>query len=77
MNTEKTFGSWKVDSDGDLVHPERGYDITSDRLDEKDWILHLSEKSWVNFNDFIPAYLYALSLAGISEVSIATQYQEV
>lgn len=44
-----------------------GYTIHADQLRNEDWILHMTEKRWVNFNDFIPAYFLALKIIGVEE----------
>ena len=62
------FGKWVVSSNGDLDYDNR-YFIDHTRLDE-DWIQHLMEKGWINFNDFIPAYIEALYRANKTEITI-------
>jgi poly-D-alanine transfer protein DltD len=74
MTTRITkFGKWEVKPDGEMVF-DNYYEIGADELTEKDWILHLSTKGWIDWNDFIPAYLKALKNAKIPKVTILTYY---
>jgi len=68
------FGKWEVKHNGEMIF-DNWYIIEADRINEKDWILHLSTKGWIDWNDFIPAYLQALENAKISEVTILTYYK--
>ena len=65
---------WKISEDGDLEHVKQRYLIPADRLDDNDWILHMSEKNWCNLNTFIPAYFEACRRAGLNLVMIRTNY---
>lgn len=67
------FGKWKVNKRGDMLY-DGFYDISHDQLKEEDWILHLSEKSWIDWNDFIPAYFQALTNADIKFITIQIKY---
>ena len=67
------FGKWVVSKNGDMCHDNK-YDIISSRLTEENWIIHLSEKVWINWNEFIPAYLQALRNANIKKVTILSDY---
>ncbi len=71
--TLKVFGKWTVYMDG-ISNNEREYWIDANRLAEDDWILHLSEKGWIDWNDFIPAYLYACKHFGIKKVEMTMAY---
>ena len=64
---------WEISPKGDLVGWGY-YWITSDRLNENDWILHLMEKAAFDANTFIPAYFEACRRAGIKEITIITHY---
>lgn len=45
------FGDWVVSPEGvDCLTQE--YTVTKERLSENDWIRHMSEKTWVNIDDF-------------------------
>ena len=67
---------WTVEGDGTLVNKEKGYAIGPDQLlEQKDWILHMMGKPWVNLNSFIPAYLLALKRLGIKNAEILTSYE--
>ncbi len=59
MNAPKQFGQWTVYGTG-LMVSDNGYDIAPGELNHTDWISHMSEKNWVNMDDFIQAYRYAL-----------------
>lgn len=70
-NQEKNqtvFGKWVVCKNGDMDYNNR-YFIDHARLEEN-WIQHLSEKGWIDFNDFIPAYLQALQNANKKTITI-------
>ena len=41
------------------------YHISFDRLTEDDWFKHLSEKSWVDMRQILPAFVAAYDAAGI------------
>ena len=69
----KQFGSWEVSPKGDMNHDGR-YSIPSNRLTEDNWIIHMQEKGWIDFNTFLPAYLQALKNAGKQFVKIKTFY---
>ena len=71
---EINFGEWYVSIGGDLEHLQRGYFIGKDRLQEDNWLLHLSEKGWIDWNDFIPAYLQACKNAGLRKIKMITYY---
>lgn len=68
------FGKWKVSKSGDMVYDKGKYDIYHDQL-SKDWILHLSGKVWIDWNEFIPAYLQALENAGIEYIKMRVFYK--
>lgn len=73
LKGKNPFGKWKVYKDGTMVHDEF-YEIGPDQLTQDDWILHLMEKTWIDLNTFIPAYLKALCNAKIGRVTILTDY---
>lgn len=66
---------WAISPNGDLKHIKMQYCIPADRLEEEDWILHLTEKAWIDFNTFIPAYFEACRRAGIKNIKIITNYK--
>ena len=70
----KTFGDWKVDRKGNLSYDNDRYFIANDRLNNDNWIIHLSEKGWINWNDFIPAYFQACKNAKIQKVGMKMFY---
>lgn len=65
---------WDISPEFDITHRQSGYLIQGDRLVEKDWILHMSEKRWVDLNTFIPAYFEALRRLGCKEVTVLSSY---
>ena len=58
----KDFGQSKVYSWGIGVHNENGfiYDIPKNLLENKNWIFHLSFKTWIDLKSFEKAYNWAL-----------------
>jgi len=71
--TMKKFGKWIVESDGNMCYDDF-YWIMADMLKENNWMRHLSEKAWINWNEFIPAYFYALSIIGCKRLEIVIEY---
>lgn len=73
-NRPLAYGNWKVLNDGSLHHSEQDYMIPADRLNEQDWIPHLSTKGWMDgkWNEFVPAYVKAMELSGISPIRTPT-----
>tara|TARA_R110000868_G_scaffold185711_3_gene427737 strand:+ start:832 stop:1059 length:228 start_codon:yes stop_codon:yes gene_type:complete len=67
------IGDWVVYKNGDMEY-DNYYFIDNSRLNEENWLLHLSEKGWINFEHFIPAYLKACKNANIQYVKIKTFY---
>ena len=65
---------WTFSKTGDLTSTKTGYCVTCDRLTEPDWILHMSEKTWVDMNTFVPAFFRALEVSGHRSVRITTSY---
>lgn len=67
---EKWVREWTVEPDGSMVHNGRPfYEITGARLEEN-WLEHMSEKTWVDMNTFVPAYITACYRAGVKSVEI-------
>lgn len=62
-------GKWTVNKEGDIVF-DGYYHIQKDRLQEIDWIIHLMDKTWFDFNEFMPIYMQAHFNAGIKEIKI-------
>lgn len=62
------FGDWLVEPNGDMSN--NGYNIESYRLNKEDWFLHLLNKPWMDWNDFIPAYFQACCNAGIQNITM-------
>lgn len=60
---------WIVDKHGNMLHKERDYYITADRLAEN-WLEHMSGKRWVKMDTFVRAYIRACYIAGIKTVHI-------
>lgn len=72
---ERTFGDWHVSEEGDMEFQDGRYFISSDRLTQDNWILHLMSKKWINFNEFIPAYFHALNITGNTTITLRIKYQ--
>lgn len=60
---------WNVTKDG-LEHKVNGYFIANDRLLEPIWIAQLSQKTWIDMNDFIRTYFEVLNNLGIHKLDI-------
>ena len=74
-NKVRIFGKWKVTNEGDLIYDNGIYVIDENRLKDEDWILHLMEsKGWIDLNEFIPAYFYALEIKEIEYLKIRIFY---
>ena len=56
---------WEVDADVSCLVLGGHYPISFDRLTEKDWFMHLSEKGWVDMRHILPAFVEAYDAAGI------------
>jgi hypothetical protein len=57
----KRFGAWVVTTYG-IECLKFYYPIDFSRVDENDWIQHMSEKEWVNLGDFTAALAHAKHL---------------
>jgi hypothetical protein len=68
------IGKWDVKKNGDMEYDGGRYHIDAERLTEDNWILHLSEKGWIDFNEFIPAYFQALKNIGKEFVNVRVFY---
>lgn len=87
------IGNWVVSTKGDIAYlyrddnmiessegymgTEDTYDIDNERLDEEDWIIHLTEKVWFTeqcFEDFKRAYFVACKIAGVKPVKQVKRY---
>lgn len=60
IQQESTFGKWHVSKSGDMNYDNGRYEIYDYQLTEEDWIAHMFEKGWIDWNEFIPAYFQAL-----------------
>lgn len=60
---------WEIDknddADASVLVLDGQYPISFDRLTEKDWFMHLSEKSWVDMRQILPAFVEAYDAACI------------
>ena len=60
---------WEIDknddADASFLVLDGQYPISFDRLTEDDWFRHLSEKSWVDMREILPAFVAAYDAAGI------------
>ena len=56
---------WEIDRDTKHLSLDGHYHISFDRLTEDDWFRHLSEKSWVDMREILPAFVAAYDAFGI------------
>jgi len=54
----KLFKQFAVTNDG-IECTQTYYNIAKHRIDEDDWVKHMSEKTWVDIKDFTEAFEYA------------------
>ncbi len=55
---------WEIDVKNKILTLENHYHIPLDRLkEETDWIVHLSQKNWVDMNDLFEAFIEAYKFA--------------
>jgi hypothetical protein len=71
---ESKFGRWHVYEHGEMSFDNGRYGISEDRLHEDDWIAHLFEKGWIDWNEFLPAYFQALKNVGMKHQRIRIFY---
>lgn len=67
-------GKWKVSKKGDMTYDNGRYYIERDKLKEDDWIIHLMQKGWIDYNEFIPAYFQALKNIGEQFINVKIHY---
>lgn len=67
---------WFINEDGNVVEKYSAYMVHKNTLGNNDWILHLLQKNWIDFNKFIPVYIEACVRAGIYNINILTTYDE-
>lgn len=72
-NIEYFNEDWAISEDGDLLGLGY-YLISSYRLNEGNWLLHLMGKVWFDANTFIPAYFEACRRAGLKSVKVTIDY---
>lgn len=75
--------NFKIDSKGNLLcklwgnenREEAKWDvlIAKERLEEEDWLSHMAGKGYLDFKEFVFAYLNACRLAGIKTLNIVTR----
>lgn len=65
IKQKSQFGKWQVSKSGNMIYDNGNYYIYDNQLKEEDWIAHMFEKSWIDWNEFIPAYFQALKNADI------------
>lgn len=66
---------WTIEADGTMVHKKNNYIIEGDRLNEGNWIAHMTEKRWCNLLDFLAAFFEACVRAGLKKVTIDPSYK--
>lgn len=74
IKEESKFGKWHVSESGDMTYNNGQYAIYDYRLEDDNWIAHMFEKEWIDWNEFIPAYFQALKNAGIQFKSVRVFY---
>lgn len=74
IKQESLFGKWYVSKVGDMFYNEDKYIIYSEQLTDEDWIAHMFEKGWIDWNDFMPAYFQALKNANIEFTRVRVFY---
>jgi len=58
---ESLPGNWYIADDG-LAHYDPSWDIAHSRLNEQDWIAHLRDKTWFNYDESFHALAVAREL---------------
>ena len=71
---EKTFGKWLVEKHGDMTYGEYFFIPAEKILKEDTWLIHMMTYDWIDFNDFLPAYLQACKNAGKKRVYVRTYF---
>ncbi len=70
----RELSKFRVNNNGDLLTLSRNGRwetlIPKQRLTEPDWISHMKEKGFLNFGEFVCAYLKALEMHGIRNLQI-------
>jgi hypothetical protein len=68
-----TIGKWTASLNGDIVYDDY-YHIQKERFNEPDWIIHLMDKGFFDFNEFMPIYMQAHFNAGLKTISFNIFY---
>lgn len=61
---------WTVLDDGSMINKKRSYYIEACTLASGNWLDHMMQKTWVDMNTFVPAFLEACSRARVEEVRV-------
>jgi hypothetical protein len=69
------FGKWSVDKAGNMEYDKGKYYISRRRLQQDNWIIHLFQKRWIDWNEFMPAYLTACKINKIDSITIKIFYE--
>jgi len=73
----KKFGFCYVTSEGDIMKNNRTSIMPSDKLQDKDTLIHLINKYFdKRLFDILQAYFYACKLKGIDEVTSLIYYDD-
>lgn len=75
MEVAHEFGKWSVDKIGNMEYDKGRYFIGKERLREDDWISHLFEKGWIDWNEFVPAFFTACKINKIEHVTLRVFYK--
>ena len=71
---ESKFGKWHVSIVGDMEYDNGRYYIYNNQLADDNWIAHMFEKGWIDWNEFIPAYYQALKNFGVKNLKTRVFY---
>lgn len=71
---QKTFGKWLVYEHGDMMYDDALFIPAEKILKEDTWLIHMMIYEWIDFNDFIPAYLQACKNTGKKRVLVRTYF---
>jgi hypothetical protein len=75
MKQEGQFGDWHVDKEGNMTYKNERYFLDGDDLPDNT-IIHMSEKAWLKWDEFMPAYLQALKNRRLEYVRIRVFYKK-
>ncbi len=77
IKKEETFGKWVVYLNGNMIFDNGRYFIEEERCEEQDGFIYLQGKRGIDWNDFMPAYLQALTNIGKTEFRQVISYESL